>query len=213
MARRTKEEAQQTREAIIEAAEIVFHRKGVSATSLNDIARQAGFTRGAVYWHFRNKHEIFVAIVDELMASIDVFHQQIVNPEEPDPLGKFEALLQHIIQEVVRNPRRRRCYEIIFLKCERTAENQVLTEKHREKYEEGSERIRAALHRAIAKGQLSDRLCIDQAVIQLHTQLTGVIYLWLIAPDMFDFQTESRRIIESYMCGLKSGFGAFDPDC
>lgn len=212
MARRTKEEAQKTREAIIEAAEIVFHRKGVSATSLNDIAKQAGFTRGAVYWHFRNKHDVFLAIVDALMESIDVFHQQIVHPEETDPLGKFEALLRHLMQEVQTNPRRRRCYDIIFLKCERTAENQVLTEKHREKYNEGSDRIRAALLRAIAMGQLSEKLCIDQAVIQLHTQLTGIIYLSLIAPDMFDFQTQSKRIIDSYMCSLKSGFGAFSPD-
>ena len=59
MPRRTKEEAQQTREALIEAAEVVFHRKGVSASSLNDIAKEAGVTRGAVYWHFKKQTRHF----------------------------------------------------------------------------------------------------------------------------------------------------------
>ena len=207
MARRTKEEAQQTREAIIEAAETVFHRKGVTATSLNDIANEAGFTRGAVYWHFRNKHDIFLAIVDDLMASMDVFHQQIVNPDEADPLGRFYDLLMHLVQQVADNPRRRRCYEIIFLMCERTKENEVLTEKHRDKYAEGADRIRAALSQAIIKQQLPDKLDIDQAVSQLHVQLTGMIYISLIIPDRFDIRTEGKRIIDAYFCGLKSCFG------
>ncbi len=207
MARRTKEEAQQTREAIIEAAEIVFHRKGVSATSLNDIANEAGFTRGAVYWHFRNKHDIFLAIVDDLMASMDVFHQQIVDPDEADPLGRFYDLLMFLVEQVAENPRRRRCYEIVFLKCERTQDNEILTEKHREKYFEGAERIRAALTQSITRKQLPDMLDIDQAVSQLHVQLTGMIYISLIIPDRFDIRLEGKRIIDAYFCGLKSCFG------
>ncbi|HBS42572.1 MAG TPA: TetR family transcriptional regulator [Oceanospirillales bacterium] len=207
MARRTKEEAQQTRETIIEAAETVFHRKGVSATSLNDIAREAGFTRGAVYWHFRNKHDIFVAMVDDLMSSFDVFHQQIVNPDEPDPLGRFYQLLLHLNHEIVHNPRWRRRYEIIFLKCERTEDNEVLTQKHREKYQEGTLRIRAALQQAIRKHQLPAELDVDQAVLQLHIQLTGMIYISLVIPDMFDLEKESQRILDTYFCGLKTCFG------
>src|SRR5690606_10590111 len=62
MARRTKAEAMETREQILDAAELVFHRKGVSCTSLNDIAAEAGVTRGAIYWHFKNKHDVFIAM-------------------------------------------------------------------------------------------------------------------------------------------------------
>ena len=56
--RRTKEEAENTRTAILTAAELLFLKKGVSHTSLEQIARQAGVTRGAVYWHFQNKAQI-----------------------------------------------------------------------------------------------------------------------------------------------------------
>ena len=64
MARRTKAEALETREQIIDAAERVFHKKGVSRSSLSDIAEEAGVTRGAIYWHFKNKHDIFVAMTE-----------------------------------------------------------------------------------------------------------------------------------------------------
>ena len=47
--RRTKEDAQQTRESLLDAAECLFAERGVSRTSLQDIAKAAGVTRGAVY--------------------------------------------------------------------------------------------------------------------------------------------------------------------
>ena len=58
MVRRTKEEAQETRNSILDAAERVFFEKGVSRTSLADIAQAAGVTRGAIYWHFAHKSDL-----------------------------------------------------------------------------------------------------------------------------------------------------------
>ena len=58
MPRKTKEEAQETRQRILDAAERVFQMQGVSRTSLAHIADAAGVTRGAIYWHFRNKADL-----------------------------------------------------------------------------------------------------------------------------------------------------------
>ena len=63
MARKTKAEAAATREALLDAAEEVFLEKGVARTSLEQIARHAGMTRGAVYWHFKNKADLFQAML------------------------------------------------------------------------------------------------------------------------------------------------------
>ena len=49
MVRRTKEEAQETRSQILEAAEKAFYERGVARTTLADIAALAGVTRGAIY--------------------------------------------------------------------------------------------------------------------------------------------------------------------
>ena len=50
--RRTKEEAEQTRRALLDAGLRVFSRQGYAAIKLEDIAREAAVTRGAIYWHF-----------------------------------------------------------------------------------------------------------------------------------------------------------------
>ena len=69
MARRTKEDAEATRNALLDAAERVFYDKGVSRASLDDIAREAGTTRGAIYWHFKDKADLFNAMMERRCAS------------------------------------------------------------------------------------------------------------------------------------------------
>ena len=67
MARKTKEEALKTREAILDSAIRVFSIRGVSRTTLANIAKEAGVTRGAIYWHFRNKEDLLAALWEQLL--------------------------------------------------------------------------------------------------------------------------------------------------
>ena len=65
MARKTKEEARETRAAIQKAALALFATRGISETTLSDVARTAGVTRGAIYWHFENKEALLRSLRDE----------------------------------------------------------------------------------------------------------------------------------------------------
>ena len=71
MARRTKEEAFETRQSIIDAAEKCFHEKGVSRASLTDIAQAAGVTRGAIYWHFQGKADLLDALFQRIHMPLE----------------------------------------------------------------------------------------------------------------------------------------------
>ena len=71
MARRTKQDAQATREALLDAAERVFELRGVSHTSLAHIAEAAGLTRGAVYWHFKDKAALFNAMMERVTLPLE----------------------------------------------------------------------------------------------------------------------------------------------
>ena len=66
--RKTKEEAAITRESLLQAALAVFSRKGYTAATMEDVARQAGVTRGAIYWHFGSKAELYTALLSEYSA-------------------------------------------------------------------------------------------------------------------------------------------------
>ena len=58
MVRKTKEDTEQTRLAIMEAALQTFYEKGFSRTTFDEIAKRIDMTKGAVYWHFRNKADV-----------------------------------------------------------------------------------------------------------------------------------------------------------
>ncbi len=68
MARRTKAEAERTCRLILEASVDVFSEKGYSHTTFEDIAQRIGMTKGAVYWHYKNKAALVAALFDTLNA-------------------------------------------------------------------------------------------------------------------------------------------------
>ncbi|GAA3575796.1 TetR family transcriptional regulator [Marinobacter xestospongiae] len=207
MARRTKEDAQKTREQLLDAAETVFHRKGVSKTSLNDIAEEAGLTRGALYWHFKNKHDVFEAMLERMDLPLEILHQAIASPEQEDPLGEMRKFLYYLMGEIANDPKRRRVYEIVLQKCELSEENASLAERHRQGFVTASERMSRILNNAIHRQQLPADLDVERAVLFLHVQITGLIYMWLLRQGDFDFETEGRRVIDTYFCILHRGFG------
>ena len=71
MVRRTKEDAIATRNSLMDAAELVFGEKGVSRASLSDIAQAAGATRGAIYWQFKDKMDLFNAMMDRVALPLE----------------------------------------------------------------------------------------------------------------------------------------------
>jgi AcrR family transcriptional regulator len=66
MPRKTKAEAKQTRHTILDAALKVFGQEGYSGTTLENIATEAGVTRGAIHWYFKYKAQIHAKLVNEV---------------------------------------------------------------------------------------------------------------------------------------------------
>src|SRR5512134_2753287 len=66
--RRTKQEAAVTRATVLKAALAVFSEKGYAATTLDDVAKAARVTRGAIYWHFKGKADLYNTLVEEFSA-------------------------------------------------------------------------------------------------------------------------------------------------
>ena len=118
MVRRTKEEAPETRNRILDAAERVFFEKGVSRTSLADIALEAGVTRGAIYWHFANKGDLFTAMFDRSLLPLDELVEASLDTKEADPLGRMRDIFIWCMRNIALDEQRRRVFDILFLKCE-----------------------------------------------------------------------------------------------
>ncbi|MEG1824548.1 MAG: TetR family transcriptional regulator [Cloacibacillus sp.] len=81
--RKTREEAEKTRNEILNTATDMFIERGFTNTSLTEIARAIGVTKGAIYWHFRNKEDILKQIAKR---ACDITVQRAIN-SLVDPLS------------------------------------------------------------------------------------------------------------------------------
>ncbi|MFJ7109245.1 efflux system transcriptional repressor EmhR [Pseudomonas sp. NPDC098740] len=192
MVRRTKEEAQETRSQILEAAEKAFYERGVARTTLADIATLAG-VRGAIYWHFSNKADLVQAMLDTLQEPLDEMAKASESEDELDPLGCMRKLLIHLFHQVALDPKTRRINEILFHKCEFTDEMCDLRQQRREVSLDCNERIALALSNAVNRGQLPENLDTARAAISLHAYIDGILYQWLLAPDSFELHIDAER--------------------
>jgi TetR/AcrR family acrAB operon transcriptional repressor len=197
MVRRTKEEAQETRSQILEAAEKAFYERGVARTTLADIAALAGVTRGAIYWHFSNKADLVQAMLDTLHEPLDEMARASENEAELDPLGCMRKLLIHLFQQVALDPKTRRINEILFHKCEFIDEMCDLRQQRRTASLDCNVRIELALRNAVNRGQLPENLDTARAAISIHALVDGILYQWLLAPDSFQLHRDAERWVDT----------------
>lgn len=122
MARKTRAEAEETREKILDAAERLFFAHGVMQTSLEEIAEEAGVTRGAIYWHFSDKVALFKTLLERVRLPQEEMVEQAVADGHPDPLGLLEQIAFDCTKTIATDPRLMRVYAILLVRCEYVGE-------------------------------------------------------------------------------------------
>ncbi|HSC82501.1 MAG TPA: TetR family transcriptional regulator, partial [Pseudomonas sp.] len=173
MARRTKEEAAETRVQILDAAERVFHDKGVSRASLAEIAASAGVSRGAIYWHFANKVDLFQAMLERMHLPLEELARASENEDETNPLGHMRELLVRLLQRVELDPQSRRIGEILHYKCEYSDDLGDLRQQMHSVHLDCNERITRSLRNAVSKAQLPNDLDCPRAAVCVHAYIEG----------------------------------------
>ena len=134
-----KEQGLATKQDITVAAEAVFFEKGAAATTIEQVAGRANVTRGAVYWHFKNKNELLEQIVDKAVVPLlDSFRTALEGTPNASIDHLHDASRQTILT-IARSSDYRRCLAIILLKCEYTEEFQYLIDKHTRYHDEARE--------------------------------------------------------------------------
>ena len=135
MARRTKAEAEETRQKILDAAERLFFVDGVSRTSLELIANAAGVTRGAIYWHFKNKVELFEALHERVKLPAEDIVERAMADGHPDPLGLVEQAMVESFIALTEDEQRQRVFTILTCRCEYVGEMLAALARQREAHD------------------------------------------------------------------------------
>lgn len=202
MVRRTKEDAQVTRNHILDTAVEVFSHKGVAHTSLNDIAREAGVTRGAIYWHFADKVDMFDAMIERLVCPLMINAEDREARIEADPLGFVLEATQEFLDRMLGDAKFRKVFEIFWHKCEYIGEMANIRDCHLEEGENHIDVLQRAFLLAQDKGQTGRHLTPHQATIGLISLIDGLLFNWTKDPQMFPLASYAQPILEAYFRGL-----------
>lgn len=207
MARRTKEDALATRDLILDTAELVFQRRGVSRTSLQEIALEAGLTRGAIYWHFQNKADVFHAMMERVTLPMEANFKTLPSAEQAHPLDLLRQNVAAVFHQTVHDPQMRRVFEIAKHKVEYVDELQALRERHIAQRSKCMNDLDQLLAQAAEGGQINCKLPASVAATGLHALLDGLLHNWLLEPQAFDLELVGAQALEIYLAGL-AGQGA-----
>ncbi|WEP50004.1 acrEF/envCD operon transcriptional regulator [Cronobacter dublinensis subsp. beijingensis] len=185
MARRTKQEALKTRQQLIDAAIFTFAERGVAHTTLADIARAAEVTRGAVYWHFTSKAELFNEIWQQQLPVRDIIRAQIPAQVWRDPLLLLRETFIAALQYIASTPRQRALLQILYRKCE-FDESMISEADIRERIGFSRHYVGELLRQGIAEKKIAGSLGVDIMLTILHGCLSGILKNWLFQPDACD---------------------------
>lgn len=201
MARRTKADALATRHQLLDAAECVFAEKGVSRTSLNDIALAAGASRGAIYWHFKNKADLFNAMMERTTLPMEQALQQVGHEPGQDPLAELRRSIADAMHRIAHDERTRRVFEVATLKVEYVDELMAVRARHRRVQADNVSQMERSLQEALVQRALSLPLPVATLAQGLYALLVGLIHSWLLAPETFELETTAEASVRAYLGG------------
>lgn len=201
-ARRTKIDAQATRHALLDAAERLFDEKGVSRTSLQDIAAAAGATRGAIYWHFKDKADLFNAMMERTTASLDELVRSTTDAHQAPDMGHYVESMVQVLQRIASDATLCRVLRIATYRIEYVEELGAVQARHLQVHRQWLAHNRAALERAFAASACPAQVPPDTAALGLQVLIEGLLHSWLLDPGAFDLVQAGRCTIATYLRGL-----------
>ncbi|MGM0772427.1 MAG: TetR family transcriptional regulator, partial [Pseudomonadota bacterium] len=117
--RRTKEDAEKTRQTVLEAALKLFSRDGYSLTTLSRIAKEAGCSRGPIYWHFQNKDDLYEAVLAYSQEPLEALVAECADMRDT-PIEAMDRFIEQWLGLLVNNRQYRQSFEILLNKTELT---------------------------------------------------------------------------------------------
>ncbi len=200
MVRKTKHETEQTRCQIIAAARKVFAERGVSRSTLAQIAAEAGVTRGAIYWHFENKPALFFAMLEHLSLPLIDRMDELLPADDPgDPLQSIRSHMLEVLELIERDESARTTFEIITLKCEYVDEFATVDTQVIKTGCDFIQKLTRAYTNALKNGYLHHGSKPALLALESYAFMKGLIHLWLSDPEGTIIRDKARSLIESHI--------------
>jgi TetR/AcrR family acrAB operon transcriptional repressor len=200
--RRTKEESEETRRSILAAARRAFACRGVTRTTMEHVADEAGVSRGAIYWHFANKSALFDAMREQVSVPlIDRTDDALLTMRSPDPLVAVQRFLCNLLDSVAGDRDTRQTFQIMMLKCEYVDEFEPELARQTKRWRELEAKLKKVYARARRAGTLRTGLTPAMAAIDTCVFASGLMRLWLLDERGALIRLRARQLIAAHVAG------------
>jgi len=203
MVRKTKEAAAITREQLLDAAERVFRQRGVARSSLAEVAAAAGVTRGAVYWHFRDKADLCAAMCERAMLPLETMLSDAAAAQHDDPLGALRALALAALKRLALDPRSQAVFEVMLHESEHTPDMPSITQRKQRERRHCLVHVERVMQQAVAAGQLPEDTDTALATQALHAFMGGIMNNWVLDRSAYDLQASAGALVDVMIAGLR----------
>lgn len=176
MGRRKKEPRSVHRENIVSAASILFMERGIATTSMDDIAKAAGYSKATLYVYFENKEEIVgILVLNSMKKLYDYISSALIQHETTK--ARYDFICRGLVQYQEEFPF---YFKMVLDKINIDFESKEYLPEERETYqigEEINEKIKNFLLSGMEKGDLRNDLDIMPAIFNFWGMLSGIIQL------------------------------------
>jgi len=199
--RRTKEEAALTREQLLYAALTVFRSQGYTRTTLDDIAAAAGVTRGAIYWHFGGKAELYNALISEhLTRAYTVFEHVLA--QAGTPMDRLRRFMRRFLEYLEEDADYRAVLELKLLMTEVTPELVGGLQRMNQRNDVSLDTLMQLIQTALMAGEVRSGVEPRTAALIVMGFLGGITSLWLQQPTSFSLKACASVLVDTFLQGI-----------
>jgi TetR/AcrR family acrAB operon transcriptional repressor len=203
--RKTKENAALTRQALLDGALRCFDRKGIAGSTLDDIAKAANVTKGALYWHFNGKDAVVRAMRDTVSLPIlDRADVALLRGGEGDPLARIESFLLGLLDSLANDVAMRTALTVMHFKCEYTGELEGQLENARANTRHIRDAYLKAYIDARRKGSLAAGIEPRAAATETMMFMAGMIRLWVLDPTAKGLRRDARAAVKAHVTAKRA---------
>jgi TetR/AcrR family acrAB operon transcriptional repressor len=199
--RKTKEEAEVTRNSLLDAALAVFSKQGYEATRLEDIADEAGVTRGAIYHHFGGKVELFNALLEERFARANRVVEQVIE-EGGTPLQILRRLMVRSLQYLEEDPDYRAVQEMVSFKTAMIPEMEEGLQKKKTGQRAYLDFLASLVEQGVDAGEIRPGTNPRDAALAALGVMNGVSLLWMFDQTLFSLRARAENIVDIFLKGI-----------
>jgi len=197
------EAGKKTRRDILSAALRVFGEQGYAATRLEDVAKEAGISRGPIYWHFNSKENLHSEILKSSLKKYKNRIDKALQSMGGSPLTKIRNLLKELFVMLEDDKAYRDAYSTFIFRGELTGEaGHIYNEMMGGYYREAGQTLARLIREGIDAGEIKADTDPELAASAMLYYISGVEFAWLSVPDLFPVKETAVQLADAYIRGL-----------